>query len=201
MGVQETRAGESTMSSKAQRGRGEAERRDHYADVTDRMIAALEAGTPPWRKPWDPDKTGGPAMPRNAVTGARYKGINTIVLGMSSARLRERRPALGHLQAGVLSAAGRSGKASAAPRVTSSSGWRCATTGPIPAKAERMLPGASRCCGRSRCSTSARWRAPRSSCRRPSPRRRGARQMRSKPSSPRAGRWCGSAASAPSTRR
>ena len=76
--------GEGTaMSSKAQRGRDEAERRDHYADVTDRMIAALEAGTPPWRKPWDPDKAGGPAMPRNAVTGARYKGINTIVLGMS----------------------------------------------------------------------------------------------------------------------
>ena len=71
------------MSSKAQRGRGEAKRRDHYADVTDRMIAALEAGTPPWRKPWDPDKAGGPAMPRNAVTGARYRGINTIVLAMS----------------------------------------------------------------------------------------------------------------------
>jgi antirestriction protein ArdC len=71
------------MSNKAQRSRGEAERRDHYTDVTDRMIAALEAGTPPWRKPWDPDKAGGPAMPCNAVTGARYRGINTIVLGMS----------------------------------------------------------------------------------------------------------------------
>ena len=71
------------MSSRTQRGRSEAERRDHYAEVTERMIAALEAGTPPWRRPWDPDKAGGPAMPRNAVTGARYRGINTIVLGMS----------------------------------------------------------------------------------------------------------------------
>ena len=33
--------------------------RDHYQDVTDRIIAALEAGTPPWRRPWDPDKAGG----------------------------------------------------------------------------------------------------------------------------------------------
>ena len=46
--------------------------RDHYQEVTDRIIAALEAGTPPWRRPWDPDKAGGPAMPRNAATGHRY---------------------------------------------------------------------------------------------------------------------------------
>jgi antirestriction protein ArdC len=49
--------------------------RDHYQEVTDRIIAALEAGTPPWRRPWDPDKTGGPPMPRNAATGQRYRGI------------------------------------------------------------------------------------------------------------------------------
>jgi antirestriction protein ArdC len=59
-------------------------RRDHYQDVTDRIIAALEAGTPPWRKPWDPDKAGGPAMPRNAATGQRYRGINVLTLGMSA---------------------------------------------------------------------------------------------------------------------
>ncbi len=58
--------------------------RDHYQDVTDRIIAALEAGTPPWRKPWDPDKAGGPAMPRNAATGHRYRGINVLTLGMSA---------------------------------------------------------------------------------------------------------------------
>jgi antirestriction protein ArdC len=57
--------------------------RDHYQEVTDRVIAALEAGTPPWRKPWDPDKAGGPAMPRNAATGHRYRGINVLTLGMS----------------------------------------------------------------------------------------------------------------------
>lgn len=57
--------------------------RDHYQEVTDRIIAALEAGTPPWRKPWDPDMAGGPAMPRNAATGQRYRGINVLTLGMS----------------------------------------------------------------------------------------------------------------------
>src|SRR6202166_776714 len=57
--------------------------RDHYQEVTDRIIEALEAGTPPWRRPWDPDKAGGPAMPRNAATGQRYRGINGLTLGMS----------------------------------------------------------------------------------------------------------------------
>jgi antirestriction protein ArdC len=63
--------------------RGDQTPRDHYAAVTEQVIAALEAGTPPWRKPWDPDKAGGPSMPRNATTGARYRGINVVTLGMS----------------------------------------------------------------------------------------------------------------------
>ena len=74
--------------------------RDHYQEVTDRIIAALEAGTPPWRKPWDPDKAGGPAMPRNAATGQRYRGINVLTLGMSPLAFEQRRSALGDLQAG-----------------------------------------------------------------------------------------------------
>ena len=60
-----------------------SEPRDHYAEVTAQIIAALEAGTPPWRRPWDADKASGPMMPHNATTGARYRGINTLVLGMS----------------------------------------------------------------------------------------------------------------------
>ena len=63
---------------------GPGPRRDHYQEVTDRIVAALEAGTPPWRKPWDPDKSGGPAMPCNAATGQRYRGINVLTLGMSA---------------------------------------------------------------------------------------------------------------------
>ena len=73
------------MSTKAQRSNSGTDRRDHYAELTERVIAALEAGTPPWQRPWDPDKAGGPSMPRNAVTGIRYRGINVVTLGMSPA--------------------------------------------------------------------------------------------------------------------
>lgn len=58
--------------------------RDHYAEITNQIIAALEAGTPPWRKPWDLNEAGNPSMPRNAVTGVRYRGINVVTLLMSS---------------------------------------------------------------------------------------------------------------------
>ncbi|WP_255608298.1 ArdC family protein [Methylosinus sp. Sm6] len=58
-------------------------RRDHYQEVTDRIVAALEAGTPPWRRPWDPEKSRGSLSPINAVTGRRYHGINVLLLGLS----------------------------------------------------------------------------------------------------------------------
>ena len=75
----------STATGRVNRGgRTNHASRDHYQEVTDRIIAALEAGTPPWRRPWDPDKAGGPAMPRNAATGQRYRGINVLTLGMSA---------------------------------------------------------------------------------------------------------------------
>ena len=56
--------------------------RDHYQEVTDKIIAALEAGTVPWRKPWDSEKVGGPQAPINPTTGKRYRGVNTLLLGM-----------------------------------------------------------------------------------------------------------------------
>jgi antirestriction protein ArdC len=58
-------------------------RHDHYQELTNRIVAALETGVTPWRRPWDPAKSGGPAMPINAVTGRRYRGINVVVLAMS----------------------------------------------------------------------------------------------------------------------
>ena len=63
--------------------KGDYTPRDHYMQVTDQIIAALEAGTPPWRKPWDPDKAGNPGMPYNAVTCMRYRGINVVTLATS----------------------------------------------------------------------------------------------------------------------
>ena len=58
-------------------------RRDHYQDVTDRIITALEQGIVPWRRPWDRDKAGQNAMPHNVTTGRHYRGINILMLGMS----------------------------------------------------------------------------------------------------------------------
>lgn len=57
---------------------------DHYAEITAQVIAALEAGTLPWRRPWDAAKAdAGPMSPRNAVTRRRYRGINVLMLGMT----------------------------------------------------------------------------------------------------------------------
>lgn len=58
----------------------DAARRDHYQEVTDRIVAALEAGTPPWRRPWQTG-TAAPGGPVNAATRHRYRGINTLILG------------------------------------------------------------------------------------------------------------------------
>jgi antirestriction protein ArdC len=59
------------------RGRRAAgERRDPYAEVTGRIIAALDRGTVPWRHPW---RTRGH---RNAVSGRPYRGINALLLAL-----------------------------------------------------------------------------------------------------------------------
>jgi antirestriction protein ArdC/3'-phosphoadenosine 5'-phosphosulfate sulfotransferase (PAPS reductase)/FAD synthetase len=62
-------------------GKPFTDRRDHYQEVTDKIIAALEAGTRPWRQPW---KSGSPGMPINATTGRPYHGINVLLLAMTS---------------------------------------------------------------------------------------------------------------------
>jgi antirestriction protein ArdC len=59
------------------------QRRDHYQELTDKIIAALEAGIAPWRRPWDPNACGGSNMPVNVATGHRYRGVNLFMLGMS----------------------------------------------------------------------------------------------------------------------
>jgi len=50
-----------------------------YAEVTDRIIAQLEAGRVPWVQPWDGSKLES-GLPRNAGTGRRYSGINVLIL-------------------------------------------------------------------------------------------------------------------------
>ncbi len=46
--------------------------------VTAAIIAELETGVMPWSKPWA-GRTGGPVMPRRHA-GARYRGINVLIL-------------------------------------------------------------------------------------------------------------------------
>ncbi len=57
--------------------------RDNYQEVTDRIIATLEEGVVPWRRPWDPALAGQNAMPSNATTGHFYRGINVLMLALS----------------------------------------------------------------------------------------------------------------------
>lgn len=54
-------------------------RSDLYAEVTERVIAELEAGRLPWVQPWDSAActTG---LPRNATTQRPYSGINILLL-------------------------------------------------------------------------------------------------------------------------
>lgn len=62
---------------------------DLFQVVTDKIVAALEKGTPPWRKPWR-TVAGGRAvsmsgLPANVVTGRTYSGINVLLLWIDAA--------------------------------------------------------------------------------------------------------------------
>ena len=54
--------------------------KDIYTDVTNRIIEALETGTPPWIQPWS-DHT---ALPSNLSTGKPYRGINILMLSIEA---------------------------------------------------------------------------------------------------------------------
>lgn len=59
------------------------ERADVYQRVTDRIVAAIEAGAKAgdWRMPWHAGADGRPAAaPVNAATGKPYRGVNVLAL-------------------------------------------------------------------------------------------------------------------------
>lgn len=57
--------------------RGDKPKVDHYKEITDRMIHAIENGVAPWQRPWD----SAPLMfPRNAIKGTGYQSINFLLL-------------------------------------------------------------------------------------------------------------------------
>lgn len=57
---------------------------DLHQHVTDRIIAALEAGTAPWLKPWA-NAGSHLALPRNAVSNRYYNGVNVLLLWLAAA--------------------------------------------------------------------------------------------------------------------
>ena len=63
--------------------RNDVARRDHYDELTNTIIAKLEQGVLPWRRPWDPKKCPAGASPMNPVTGRTYRGVNALALAMS----------------------------------------------------------------------------------------------------------------------
>jgi antirestriction protein ArdC len=54
--------------------------KDFYQNVTDRIVAAIEAGTPPWVRPWSVSDQ----RPKNAATNRLYRGINSLLLGLEA---------------------------------------------------------------------------------------------------------------------
>ena len=60
--------------------RGKEPRRDVYQEVTDRVLAALDADVPPWR---DPVLSAGP--PANLHSKKPYRGVNVFLLMMAQA--------------------------------------------------------------------------------------------------------------------
>jgi antirestriction protein ArdC len=53
---------------------------DIYEQVNARVLGMLEAGTPPWQKPW-PVAVG---RPRSMATGKPYQGVNILLTGMTA---------------------------------------------------------------------------------------------------------------------
>ncbi|MDE3111170.1 MAG: DUF1738 domain-containing protein, partial [Acidobacteriota bacterium] len=69
------------MSRSAARARTGHDRTSLYSEITDKIIAELEAGRLPWVQPWGASGTGAAVgLPRNAATGRRYSGINVLIL-------------------------------------------------------------------------------------------------------------------------
>src|SRR5271154_6544533 len=69
------------MSNPNARARAGQDRTSLYDEITDKIIAELEAGRVPWVQPWGTAAAKAPlAMPKNAATERRYSGINVLIL-------------------------------------------------------------------------------------------------------------------------
>src|SRR5579875_3348401 len=69
------------MSRKTASARAGSDRANLYDEITDKIVAELEAGRVPWVQPWGTKAVKAPlAMPKNAATGRQYSGINVLIL-------------------------------------------------------------------------------------------------------------------------
>jgi antirestriction protein ArdC len=69
------------MSRYTARAHSGQDRTSLYAEITDKIIAELEAGRVPWVQPWGTAAAKAPlAMPKNATTQRRYSGVNVLIL-------------------------------------------------------------------------------------------------------------------------
>ena len=69
------------MSRYTARARSGQDRTSLYAEITNKIIAELEAGRVPWVQPWGTAAAKATlAMPKNAATQRRYSGVNVLIL-------------------------------------------------------------------------------------------------------------------------
>ncbi len=78
---EDARAGAGTRTSGAKRRRAcdTEPRASLYDEVTAQIITQLEAGCFPWVQPWSA-AAAVPGLPRNAITGRTYSGVNILIL-------------------------------------------------------------------------------------------------------------------------
>jgi antirestriction protein ArdC len=70
-----------SASRAAARARPARDRSTVYEEITNKIIAELEAGRLPWVQPWGSSTVRAPlGMPKNAATGRAYSGINVLIL-------------------------------------------------------------------------------------------------------------------------
>ncbi|AMK19606.1 antirestriction protein ArdC [Sphingobium sp. MI1205] len=73
-----------SSSRNARRKRGSDQPQENraslYDEVTARIVSELEAGRFPWVQPWGRSGGTGPGLPRNALTGRAYSGVNVLIL-------------------------------------------------------------------------------------------------------------------------
>ena len=69
------------MSRSIARARAGRDRTSLYQEITDKIIAELEAGRVPWVQPWGTAAAKASlTMPKNAATHRHYSGINVLIL-------------------------------------------------------------------------------------------------------------------------